>query len=50
LIQSNNVSALKILAGLGKHQARAVYGKELMNNLARCLGDEFGRGLSVANL
>jgi predicted nuclease of restriction endonuclease-like (RecB) superfamily len=30
--------------------ARAEYGKQLIRNLARALGDEFGKGLSVANL
>ena len=30
--------------------ARAEYGKQLIRNLARALGEEFGKGLSVANL
>lgn len=31
-------------------EARAEYGGQLIRNLARALGDEFGRGMSVANL
>lgn len=30
--------------------ARAEYGSQLIRHLARALGDEFGRGMSVANL
>ena len=30
--------------------ARAEYGSQLIRNLARALGEEFGRGMSVANL
>jgi hypothetical protein len=30
--------------------ARAEYGRQIIRNLARDLGDEFGKGLSVANL
>ena len=30
--------------------ARAEYGSQLIRNLARALGEEFGKGLSVANL
>jgi predicted nuclease of restriction endonuclease-like (RecB) superfamily len=33
-----------------KGQARAGYGKELIHELSRRLGDEFGKGFSVANL
>jgi hypothetical protein len=31
-------------------EVRAKYGSQLIRNLARVLGDEFGRGVSVANL
>jgi hypothetical protein len=31
-------------------QAKAVYGKELIKELSKRLGDEFGKGFSVANL
>jgi hypothetical protein len=31
-------------------EVRAKYGSQLIRNLARALGDEFGRGFSVANL
>ncbi len=31
-------------------EVRAEYGSQLIRNLARALGDEFGRGVSVANL
>jgi len=31
-------------------QAKATYGKELIKELSRQLGDEFGRGFSIANL
>jgi hypothetical protein len=31
-------------------EIRAEYGSQLIRNLARALGDEFGRGVSVANL
>lgn len=31
-------------------QAKAAYGKELIKELSRQLGDEFGRGFSIANL
>jgi predicted nuclease of restriction endonuclease-like (RecB) superfamily len=31
-------------------EVRAEYGSQLIRNLARSLGDEFGRGVSVANL
>jgi hypothetical protein len=31
-------------------EVRAEYGSQLIRNLARALGDEFGRGFSVANL
>ena len=30
--------------------ARAEYGRQIIRNLARDLGDEFGKGLSIANL
>ncbi len=33
-----------------KGEARAAYGKELIKELSRRLGDEFGRGFSMANL
>ncbi|MCX8496197.1 MAG: PDDEXK nuclease domain-containing protein [Akkermansiaceae bacterium] len=33
-----------------KGEARAAYGKELIKELSRRLGDEFGRGFSIANL
>ncbi|MEX1114405.1 MAG: DUF1016 N-terminal domain-containing protein [Akkermansiaceae bacterium] len=31
-------------------EARAEYGAQLIRNLSRALGEEFGKGLSVANL
>jgi hypothetical protein len=31
-------------------QAKAAYGAELITELSRRLGDEFGKGFSVANL
>ena len=40
----------KIVEQEQKGEARAAYGKELIKELSRRLGDEFGRGFSMANL
>ena len=40
----------KIVEQEQKGEARAAYGKELIKELSRRLGDEFGKGFSMANL